>query len=134
MILNIFSLLLALFHFVGPMPTNLGVHQGQLSVCESTSHCARLDWESKDPIKSLSKLAEFIRKTPRTEIIELRSDYLHATASSLLFGFTDDLELYADAERSLLQARSISRLGESDLGVNKQRLLNLQEALLNNRD
>ncbi len=134
MILNIFALLLALFHFVGPMPTNLGVHQGQLSVCESTAHCARLDWESKDPIKSLSKLAEFIKKTPRTEIIELRSDYLHATASSLLFGFTDDLELYADPERSLLQARSISRLGESDLGVNKQRLLNLQEALLNNRD
>ena len=86
MILNIFALVLALFHFVGPMPTNLGVHQGQLSVCESPAHCARLDWERKDPIQSLNELAKFIRETPRNEIIELRSDYLHATASSRIFG------------------------------------------------
>ena len=99
------------------------------SLCESPAHCARVDWDRKDPIGSLAELAVIIRETPRSDILELRTDYLHATASSRLFGFVDDLELYADTERSVLQARSISRLGESDLGVNGQRLLNLEAGL-----
>ena len=130
MVLTIFSVLLALFHFVGPMPTDLGIHQGQLSPCESPAHCARSDWERNDPISSLNELADVIQQTPRSEIVEQRTDYLHATASSEIFGFVDDLELYADTERSLLQARSVSRLGESDLGVNEQRLRSLESALM----
>ena len=130
MVLTVFSILLALFHFVGPMPTDLGIHQGQLSSCESPAHCARLEWERNDPVESLRELAEVIQQTPRSEIIEQRADYLHATASSQIFGFVDDLELYADSERSVLQARSVSRLGESDLGVNEQRLRSLETALM----
>ena len=118
MVLTVFSILLALFHFIGPMPTDLGIHQGQLSSCESPAHCARIEWEQNDPVESLKELAEVIQQTPRSEIIEQRVDYLHATASSQIFGFVDDLELYADSKRSVLQARSVSRLGESDLGVN----------------
>ena len=131
MVTTVFSILLALFHFVGPTPTDLGIHQGQLSPCESPAHCARLEWKQIDPIKSLDELAKVIQQTPRSEIVEQRSNYLHATASSQLFGFVDDLELYADQERSVLQARSVSRLGESDLGVNEQRLRSLEAALSN---
>jgi uncharacterized protein (DUF1499 family) len=58
-----------------------------------------------------------------------RDGYLHATAASALFGFVDDLELYADTEHGVLQARSVSRLGDSDLGVNAQRLAGLQRQL-----
>ncbi|QNI69932.1 hypothetical protein CyaNS01_00786 [Cyanobium sp. NS01] len=54
---------------------------------------------------------------------------MHATASSALFGFVDDVELYADPDAGLLQARSVSRLGDSDLGVNAKRLALLQAAL-----
>ena len=54
---------------------------------------------------------------------------LHATASSALFGFVDDLELYADQARGQLQARSVSRSGDSDLGVNGRRLASLNQAL-----
>jgi uncharacterized protein (DUF1499 family) len=70
-----------------------------------------------------------IEATPRTQILEQGDGYLHATASSALFGFVDDLELYADTARGVLQARSVSRLGDSDLGVNGQRLAALQAAL-----
>ena len=129
MVLTVFSFLLALFHFVGPMPSDLGIHQGQLSPCESPAHCARLEWERNDPIGSLNELTKVIQQTQRSEIVEQRSNYLHATASSQIFGFVDDLELYADTERSVLQARSVSRLGESDLGVNAQRLQRLEAAL-----
>ena len=129
MVLTACSILLALFHFVGPMPTDLGIHQGQLSPCESPAHCARVEWERHDPIGSLNELSDVIQQTPRTEIVEQRANYLHAVASSRIFGFVDDLELYADTEGSLLQARSVSRLGESDLGVNEQRLRSLEAAL-----
>ena len=129
MVATVFSILLALFHFVGPTPTDLGIHQGQLSPCKSPAHCSRLEWERKDPIGSLNELAKVIQQTPRSEIVEQQTNYLHATASSQIFGFVDDLELYADTERSVLQARSVSRLGESDLGVNEQRLGSLEAAL-----
>jgi uncharacterized protein (DUF1499 family) len=66
---------------------------------------------------------------PRTELLEQGDGYLHATASSALFGFVDDLELYADASRGVLQARSVSRLGDSDLGVNEKRLSALRQQL-----
>ena len=129
MVLTVFSILLALFHFVGPTPTDLGIHQGQLSPCESPAHCARLEWERNNPIGSLNELAKVIQQTPRSEIVEQQTIYLHAIASSQIFGFVDDLELYADTERSVLQARSVSRLGESDFGVNEQRLGSLKAAL-----
>ena len=129
MVLTVFSFLLALFHFVGPIPTDLGIHQGQLSPCESPAHCAQLEWERNDPIGSLNELAKVIQQTPRSEIVEQHTNYLHATASSQIFGFVDDLELYADTERFILQARSVSRLGESDLGVNEQRLRSLESVL-----
>ena len=67
--------------------------------------------------------------TARTTIVEQGDGYLHATATSALFGFVDDLELYADAAHGVLQARSVSRLGDSDLGVNSQRLKALEQQL-----
>jgi hypothetical protein len=35
---------LALFHIVGPVPIDLGVHDGALAPCPSPAHCARADW------------------------------------------------------------------------------------------
>ena len=44
--------------------------------------------------------------------------------SSALFGFVDDLELMDTGTG--VEARSISRLGDSDLGVNANRLASLR--------
>ena len=44
----------------------------------------------------------------------------------MLFGFVDDLELLLDLSNGSIQARSVSRLGDSDLGVNANRLRELQ--------
>ena len=123
------TLTLALFHFVGPVPADLGVHNGALSPCPSPAHCARADWSVADPAAALAALVPVIEATPRTEVLEQGDGYLHATATSALFGFVDDLELYADSARGVLQARSVSRLGDSDLGVNAQRLTALRQQL-----
>ena len=123
------TLTLALFHFVGPVPADLGVHNGALSACPSPAHCARADWSVADPAAALAALVPVIEATPRTEVLEQGDGYLHATATSALFGFVDDLELYADPSCGVLQARSVSRLGDSDLGVNAQRLTALRQQL-----
>lgn len=120
---------LALFHLVGPVPADLGVHGGSLSPCPSPAHCARADWSVADPAAALAALRSVLLTMPRTELVEQSGDYLHATCRSALFGFVDDLELHADPARGRLQARSVSRLGESDLGVNARRLAVLEAAL-----
>jgi uncharacterized protein (DUF1499 family) len=104
------------------------VHAGSLSPCETSAHCARADWSVADPEAALTSLQAVIAASPRTLIVEQRSGYLHATATSQLFGFVDDLELHASD--GSLQARSVSRLGDSDLGVNRQRLEALHQALV----
>ena len=123
-------LTLALFHLVGPVPADLGVHNGALSPCSTPAHCVRVDWPVADPRAALAALVPVVEASPRTSVLVNTGDYLHATASSALFGFVDDLELHAEPQRGVLQARSSSRLGDSDLGVNGRRLETLRQALL----
>lgn len=126
---GLLTVVLALFHLVGPVPADLGVHDGRLAACPTPAHCARVDWPVADPQAALAALLPVITATPRTELLEQEPGYLHATASSALFGFVDDLELLADPAHGVLQARSQSRLGDSDLGVNARRLEALHQAL-----
>lgn len=119
----------SLLHLNGPVPEELGERAGRLSACPAPDHCARVDWPSADPQAALEQLALVLKDTPGISLEERRGPYLHATATSRIFGFVDDLELLADPDHGLLQARSVSRLGDSDLGVNSRRLERLQEAL-----
>ena len=115
---------LMLFHLVGPVPADLGIHAGSLSPCESTAHCSRSHWASASPQSDFATLAAAVEEMPRTVVVEATDSYLHAEASSSLFGFVDDLELLAVGDG--IEARSVSRLGDSDLGVNAARLAQLE--------
>ena len=77
----------------------------------------------------LNRLLTVVQDSPRMVVVKQNDAYLHAEASSALFGFVDDLELFADDDKGQIQARSESRLGESDLGVNSARLAALRSAL-----
>ena len=121
-------LVLALFHFIGPVPSDLGIQAGHLSPCPGPAHCASAVWTVTDAEDSLATLAEAIAAEPSATLVEREATYLHATFSSRIFGFVDDVELLASQPDSL-EARSISRLGDSDLGVNEQRLQRLSEVL-----
>ena len=78
-----------------------------------------------------NRLSELVQETPRTVVMDQTETYLHAEASSAFFGFVDDLELFADRDNNRIQARSESRLGDSDLGVNAARLAALRSRLKN---
>ena len=120
---------LMLFHLAGPVPADLGVSNGALRDCPTTAHCSSQTWESSNPMADFSKLNGLVQESPRTVVIDQTETYLHAEASSAFFGFVDDLELFADRDNNRIQARSESRLGDSDLGVNAARLAALRAGL-----
>lgn len=58
----------------------------------------------------------------RVRIVEIEEDYIHAEFVSFIFRFVDDVEFYFDNAKKLIQVRSASRTGYSDLGVNRRRI------------
>ena len=71
---------------------------------------------------ALAHLREIIESLPRTTIVDQRDDYMHIEFETALVGFVDDLEVYLPPEGGLIHIRSASRLGYSDLGVNRKRV------------
>jgi uncharacterized protein (DUF1499 family) len=82
-----------------------------------------------NPAAALEKLLPAVLALEGIEIVETASGYIHATATSRIFGFVDDLELHAAPADGVIEARSLSRVGDSDLGVNGRRLATLRRAL-----
>jgi len=119
----------SLLHLEGPAPADLGLHQEHLSPCPTPAHCAREDWSVADPAAALERLLPAVLALEGVEIVETGSGYIHATATSRIFGFVDDLELHAASADGVIEARSLSRVGDSDLGVNGRRLVTLRRAL-----
>ena len=76
----------------------------------------------------IAKLANVIEQQPGVEIQKLDSDYLWVTYKTKLMGYIDDVEFLLD-DAGVLQVRSASRLGKSDLGANKKRIETLREQL-----
>ena len=93
-----------------------------LNKCVEIAHCVREDWEVNSIDQPFKEIKEIIENSPRTEIVELGGDYLHAEVTSKWMKYVDDLEISFDPESSKLQVRSESRVGESDLGVNQKRV------------
>jgi uncharacterized protein (DUF1499 family) len=123
----------SLFSFSGSRPTNLGVTDGKLAACPSSPNCVSSQSQDTEhqiePLryegtaaKAIAKLKTTIAALPRTEIIQTTDDYLYVEFTSALMGFVDDVEFYVNPDQPVIEVRSASRLGESDLGVNRQRL------------
>jgi uncharacterized protein (DUF1499 family) len=70
-----------------------------------------------------------VAELPRTRVVEERPGWLRAESRSRWLGFVDDLELVLAADERRLHVRSASRVGWSDLGVNRRRVEALRAAL-----
>lgn len=121
--------------FSGTKPDNLGVNTGKLTDCPNSPNCVSSQSPTSDethfiqPLKytsatekALADLKKVIESEDRTTIINESSDYLYAEFKSALMGFVDDVEFYIDSSSSTIHVRSASRLGQSDLGVNRKRV------------
>lgn len=140
-IIGALLLFMPLFSCAGKRPTNLGVKASRLAPCPSSPNCV-----SSDADDSAHSIAAFALAMPSgdawlavrgsveslslTKIIAEASDYLHAECTSAVFGFVDDLELHLRTAEGVIAVRSASRLGYSDLGVNRRRIEKLRALLL----
>ena len=126
--------------FSGRRPRNLGVSEGRLAACPSSPNCVSSDSAddehrvepfefARDASEAWQATRDAVSALPRTRIVTESADYLHAECRSALLGFVDDLELHLRAEQGRIAVRSASRLGYSDLGVNRERVKRLRAAL-----
>ncbi len=111
------------FIFIGFIlpPASFASHI-ELSECVEIAHCVREEWEVDSIEQPFKEVKEIIENTPRSVIVELDGDYLHAEVTSKWMKYVDDLEVSFVPESRKLLVRSESRVGEGDLGVNQKRV------------
>lgn len=117
----------------------VGLVDGALAQCSDKPNCVCS--ENKDdlehyitPLSLIHSNAEDSLAIMKQIIIKIggaiqteNANYLAATFSSTIFGFIDDLEIRIDNRQSLIHIRSASRVGHSDMGVNKKRIERLKQ-------
>ena len=94
----------------------------EIKPCIELAHCVREELKVNDIKEPFEEIKTLIENTPRTKIVEINGDYLHAEVTSKWMKYVDDLEVSFLPETNILLIRSESRVGESDLGVNKKRV------------
>ena len=126
--------------FAGKRPDNLGVREGKLLLCPNTPNCVCSQssdaQHSIEPLTYDSSAAEAmadiktaIQAMERTKIITENKNYLYAEFTSAIMGFVDDVEFHLDGDAKVIHVRSASRLGQSDLGVNRKRIETIRTKL-----
>lgn len=116
----------------GRPPLNLGVTEGRLAPCPDSPNCvssqAAHENQRIEPLRytgdtaqARNRLLTVLNRMERVQIRQADPEYLHAEFSSAWFGFVDDVEFQFDPP-GVIQARSASRTGYYDFGVNRERV------------
>jgi uncharacterized protein (DUF1499 family) len=131
----------------GTAPTDLGVHQGKLKGLSSTDNSvsSQADLYADHPQRKYSSIAPLaVRGDGPTTITKLKvivegmdgaklitnaPDYLYAQYTTPLMKYVDDVEFWFDPAAGVIQVRSASRIGKSDLGLNRKRIEAVRAAL-----
>ena len=121
----------------GKAPTTIG----QFSVCPGTPNCVSTKnintknyilpiyyKGSRDDAKSILLLA--IKPIKSVSIKKELDQFIHIEVTSKIFGFVDDVEFYLN-EPGTIHFRSASRVGYSDLGVNRERMETIRKTFQN---
>ncbi len=123
----------ALLASTSTTPENLGIGEQGLAPCPESPNCVTSGAEDAehrveplllvdDPAQAIERLRSIIEALPGSRVMEATPTYLRAEMGSRFFRFVDDLELLIDPETLRIEVRSASRVGHSDLGVNRKRV------------
>jgi uncharacterized protein (DUF1499 family) len=80
-----------------------------------------------DSAAARAKLEQIVRAMPLARIDDATPEYLHVVFQTPKMRYHDDVELLVQ-EGGAIQARSISRFGYGDHGVNRARIERIREA------
>jgi len=129
-----------------PGPVGLGSRSG-LNPCPDkpnavssadprpSHHVAPLECPADEDL-ACAMVQSLMAACPRTVLVKREGPYFHFECRSLIFRFVDDVEFLVDAGHGLVEIRSASRAGYSDLGVNRARMESLRagwQAILNTK-
>ncbi len=114
-------------------PANIGIRDGKLAPCPESPNCvSSMAGDEAHFIEPLSytgsaeeareRLIETVKSMKRTKIVAEDENYIHAEFTSAIFRFVDDVEFLFDRDANRIHVRSASRVGHSDLGVNRKRV------------
>jgi uncharacterized protein (DUF1499 family) len=153
------AFLASIFHFSGDPPSNLGFERDPpgLKLCPPTPNCISTSEEANDPAhfvpawnynpqdgrgrtKPATKQQAFqelkeVLATVKPDgfehtVVKETDNYIYLTYESPIFGFTDDVEFwFPPGNRSIVEYRSASRLGESDGDINRKRIRAIRKEL-----
>lgn len=76
----------------------------------------------------MRRLLAVIRAIPRSTVVESGPAILRAQFRTRIFRFVDDAQFVFDDATKTIHFRSASRVGRSDLGVNRRRMEEIRKA------
>ena len=121
-----------------PMGANDQMTNPRITPCPNTPNCvssldrkgdrfvAPLDYEGRLE-DAKERLLQVIRSLPRAQVQEDRETYVRVVFTSFLMRFKDDVEFLFDDRVKQVHVKSASRVGYSDLGVNRRRVEKIRE-------
>jgi uncharacterized protein (DUF1499 family) len=112
----------------------------ELAPCPSSPNCVSSDAQDEthqidafeltvSSDEAWSAVQDEVAGLSRSKIVEDSAGYLRVECVSALFRFVDDLELQLRPSDNLIAVRSASRVGYSDMNVNRNRVEKLRAAL-----
>ncbi len=116
----------------GSPPVNSGLNEGRLRPCPDSPNCvsslAAAVSQRVEPLpytgaadQAQRRLLAVLNGMERVHIQRNNPGYVHAEFRSALWGFVDDVEFLFEPS-GVIQARSASRTGYYDFGVNRNRI------------
>lgn len=115
-------------------PGVIGPHGGKLAPCPDRPNCVCSDaddarhrvapftFREGSAADAWAAIGAHVSALPRTRVVTVSPDYLHAEIRSRVFRFVDDLEFYLRPQAGVIAVRSAARTGYADLGVNRRRI------------
>jgi uncharacterized protein (DUF1499 family) len=113
--------------------TGIGVKDGHLMPCPGSPNCVS-SYETDqshytEPLtytgsreNARNVVLSILDALPDANVVQSQNDYIHAEFRSKIFRFVDDVEFQFVESSPIIQVRSASRVGYSDLGVNRKRM------------
>jgi uncharacterized protein (DUF1499 family) len=133
----------------GTPPTDLGVNDGRLKPPSKTPNSVSSQASlypdhpqrsyadiaplpvTGEPGATLDRVASIVEAMDGAKIAKKEPGYLYAQFTTRLMKYVDDAEFWFDPAAGVIQVRSASRLGSSDLGVNRKRIEFIRQKLQN---
>ena len=107
---------------------------GRLSPCPDKPNCVNSEFDEDKshyishlnyPVEKSEEIMDLVKAVIQEAGGEIQSEqdsYMAFTFTVSIFSFVDDLEIRLDKSKNIIHLRSGSRVGTSDLGVNRKRV------------